>query len=133
MEDVPELVRHIFMRLQSRHRLPPPIMETYAIRRLQRHHWPGNVRELANICERLAILHPGGEVSADEVDAVLPPAPRTDGDESGGLTARLDDFERQVIIEALDQARGSISETARLLSTDRPNLYRRMKRLGIDR
>ena len=134
MEDVPELVRHIFARLQARHRLPPPIMEMDAIRRMQRHTWPGNVRELANICERLAILHPGGAVTADEVDAVLPPPPRLPGDDgAGGLTDRLDDYERQVIIEALDQARGSITETARLLNTDRPNLYRRMKRLGIER
>jgi Transcriptional regulator containing GAF, AAA-type ATPase, and DNA binding domains len=36
-----------------------------------------------------------------------------------------------MIIAAIDAARGNIAEAARRLQTDRPNLYRRMKRLGI--
>ena len=49
------------------------------------------------------------------------------------LTDRLDDFERDVLQSALDEADGNIAEAARRLGTDRPNLYRRMRRLGIDR
>ena len=36
-----------------------------------------------------------------------------------------------MIIAAIDATRGNIAEAARRLQTDRPNLYRRMKRLGI--
>ena len=43
------------------------------------------------------------------------------------------DFEREVLQSALDEADGIIAEAARRLGTDRPNLYRRMRRLGIDR
>ncbi|MDR0786507.1 MAG: sigma-54 dependent transcriptional regulator [Gemmatimonadota bacterium] len=49
------------------------------------------------------------------------------------LVDQLDAFERQLILEALDAARGNLADTARRLSTDRGNLYRRMRRLGIDR
>ena len=108
---------------------------------LRAHRWPGNVRELANIVERLAILHPGRQLRVGDVHDVLP-APR--GTERGtpGSNARvdapmlplsdaLDNYERQLIVRALDEASGNVAEAARRLQTDRPNLYRRMKRLGI--
>jgi transcriptional regulator with GAF, ATPase, and Fis domain len=51
---------------------------------------------------------------------------------STSLTDRLDSFERAVIARALAEAGGNIADAARRLHTDRPNLYRRMKRLGIN-
>ncbi len=50
-----------------------------ALDTLARYRWPGNVRELANIVERLAILHPGREVTSDEIREVLPSAPNASG------------------------------------------------------
>jgi transcriptional regulator with GAF, ATPase, and Fis domain len=47
------------------------------------------------------------------------------------LAERLDTFERMVIARALAEAGGNVADAARRLHTDRPNLYRRMKRLGI--
>jgi two-component system nitrogen regulation response regulator NtrX len=43
----------------------------------------------------------------------------------------LDDYERDQIAGALNAAGSNIAEAARLLQTDRGNLYRRMRRLGI--
>ena len=54
-------------------------------------------------------------------------------DDSRSLPDRLDDYEREVIQAALDHAAGNVAEVARQLQTDRANLYRRMRRLGIDR
>ncbi|MHB1223854.1 MAG: sigma-54-dependent transcriptional regulator [Gemmatimonadaceae bacterium] len=48
------------------------------------------------------------------------------------LSDTLDDYERRLIARALTAARGNVAEAARRLQTDRPNLYRRMRRLGID-
>jgi two-component system nitrogen regulation response regulator NtrX len=109
---------------------------------LASYRWPGNVRELANIVERLAILHQGAEVSAAEVAAVLPaaregtdpvaeaasPAPEIDRP----LNDALDEVERALITRALHAAKGNVADAARRLKTDRPNLYRRMRRLGIE-
>ena len=47
------------------------------------------------------------------------------------LTDTLDDYERVLITRALSGAGGNIAEAARRLQPERPNLYRRMKRLGI--
>jgi transcriptional regulator with GAF, ATPase, and Fis domain len=48
------------------------------------------------------------------------------------LSDALDEYERGLIRTALRQAQGSVAEAARLLRTDRANLYRRMRRLGLD-
>jgi two-component system nitrogen regulation response regulator NtrX len=44
----------------------------------------------------------------------------------------LDDYERVLISEALTASNGNVAEAARRLRTDRPNLYRRMRRLSIE-
>jgi DNA-binding NtrC family response regulator len=117
--------------------------------------WPGNVRELANIIERLAILHPGAEITGQYVEDVLI-VDRDDDTETAAITPtrsqekvsdrgrpassaaptsladKLASFERTVIARALAEAGGNVADAARRLQTDRPNLYRRMKRLGIN-
>ncbi|HEX8904346.1 MAG TPA: sigma-54 dependent transcriptional regulator, partial [Longimicrobiaceae bacterium] len=141
-EDIPLLVRHFLERSRIRNGLRPPRLSPSAVEALSRHSWPGNVRELANILERLSILHAGADVGAAEIRALLaadggavvheePAAFREDDERT--LSDRLDDFERSLLVGALDAADGSVAEAARRLRTDRANLYRRMRRLGIDR
>ncbi len=143
-DDIPELAAHFMARLHARQGLTPPALLPDALESMQRYAWPGNARELANICERLAILFPGGAVGTRELEQVLPDAAahrsangaQRDGAEAPApldLSARIAEFERRLIQEALSAAGGSIAEAARRLRTDRPNLYRRMKRLGIER
>jgi two-component system nitrogen regulation response regulator NtrX len=133
LDDVPELVEHFLARLRARHGLAVPRLSADALARLRRYTWPGNVRELANVCERLAILHAGRAVTPADVEGLLRgPAPPTI-DEELPLSERIEAFERETIARALREADDSMSEAARRLGTDRPNLYRRMRRLGIDR
>jgi two-component system nitrogen regulation response regulator NtrX len=136
--DLAALVEHLAARLRPRR---PPRFAPDVIPALAAHGWPGNIRELANIVERLSIIG-GDDVTAEMVPRVLrvtapstSPTPAGNGaplvDDGRGLTERLDDFERDVISSALTSGNGNIAEAARLLKTDRGNLYRRMRRLGI--
>jgi two-component system nitrogen regulation response regulator NtrX len=138
MGDLPALVQHLAARLRPRN---PPRFTAEAVTALARHTWPGNVRELANIVERLTIIG-GEEVTADLVPRVVSRLPQaTNGGTPTGdpgsasdtrsLSDRLDDYERDQISGALTAAGSNIAEAARLLQTDRGNLYRRMRRLGI--
>ncbi|MEJ2185258.1 MAG: sigma-54 dependent transcriptional regulator [Gemmatimonadota bacterium] len=129
VDDIPALVDHLSSRLRERQGLDPPSVDDAALDLLRRYDWPGNVRELANVCERLAILYPGGAVGAAEIAPMIPGAPES----AGSLTDHLEAEERRLITDALDAAGGNVAEAARNLQTDRPNLYRRMRRLGIDR
>ncbi len=134
LEDLPHLVTHLAARVRP-HR--PPRFTPDALGALSAYRWPGNVRELANVVERLAILG-GEEIGGEAIRGVLPTAPaRPAAAPASGLPARplsqaLDDYERELIATAIHQAGGNVAEAARLLRTDRPNLYRRMRRLGLE-
>jgi two-component system, NtrC family, nitrogen regulation response regulator NtrX len=129
LEDLSVMVEHLMERLRSREGMNPPAVSPDAMAALRRYPWPGNVRELANICERLAILHPGAQIGGRDIEGLLPaPDPGT-----LPLADQLDAFERRQIEMALATAVGSVAGAARTLSTDRANLYRRMKRLGLQR
>jgi two-component system, NtrC family, nitrogen regulation response regulator NtrX len=143
--DVDALVRHFSTLHRMRTGQPMPVWSDDAISALTRYAWPGNVRELGNIVERLAILHPGRPVVEADVAAVLPvePIARTTVTPphtaalpdpaalDNSLSDTLDEYERVLIARALSMAGGNVAEAARRLKTDRPNLYRRMRRLGI--
>jgi transcriptional regulator with GAF, ATPase, and Fis domain len=138
--DIPALIQHFVALFRMRSGQSPAQWTDEAVHAMLEYRWPGNVRELANIVERLAILHSGTAIALDEVRTVIPvkatephrpqsfPDP-TSLDQS--LTDTLDEYERILISRAVSAASGNIAEAARRLKTDRPNLYRRMKRLGI--
>ena len=132
LDDLPILVAHIAERLRPRQ---APAFTTSALEALVGYSWPGNVRELANLVERLIILC-GPTVDGEAVRQVLrggPPPPSASAALGRPLSEALDGYERGLIAAALSQAHGSVAEAARLLQTDRANLYRRMRRLGLDR
>jgi two-component system nitrogen regulation response regulator NtrX len=134
--DVIELLHHFSDIQHQRTGRPALIWSDDAEARMSTYAWPGNVRELANIVERIAILSNDARVSIGDVAAVLPVGRDTSGtmgvgNEDRSLTDTLDDLERRMISDALGWASGNVAEAARRLKTDRPNLYRRMKRLGM--
>ena len=135
IEDLPALVQHLATRIRPRR---PPRFTQDALELMMTYAWPGNVRELANIIERLTILG-GPDIDATRVQQVLPlTSVVADGGDSvptpllsRSLTDALDDYERSLIVGAITKATGNVAEAARILQTDRGNLYRRLKRLGI--
>ncbi|MEO7999519.1 MAG: sigma 54-interacting transcriptional regulator, partial [Gemmatimonadaceae bacterium] len=156
--DLPALVRHFSERHRLRTGRSALAWREDALETLACYRWPGNVRELANVIERLSILHAGEVVSAKDVQDVIPATSRgtgampldqarpisnrsaDDGDaddvtdalsEVLPLADALDAYERQLISRALAATAGNVAEAARRLQTDRPNLYRRMRRLGL--
>jgi two-component system nitrogen regulation response regulator NtrX len=138
--DIPLLVRHFSVRLRVRTGRVLPEWSEGAISLLTSYRWPGNVRELANIVERLVILHPGQQIGSEDVRRVIavPDTPEhvraiAGSAEAavGPLAEMLDDYERLLISRALAASGGNVAEAARRLQTDRPNLYRRMRRLDI--
>jgi two-component system nitrogen regulation response regulator NtrX len=143
--DLPALVRHFSARHRTRTGRPLVQWHDDALGALSSYRWPGNVRELANVVERLAILHAGSVVGRAEVLQVLPTVAtdpfRVSAIDTAGhasetpstmpLSDALDAYERRLISAALAQSDGNVAEAARRLQTDRPNLYRRMRRLGL--
>jgi DNA-binding NtrC family response regulator len=136
-DDILPLARHF---LGSGHRLQPA-----AEAALLRHPWPGNVRELKNTMQRVALLHPGGEVQA--ADLGLPAAPgapaaahaaQTSQTAPGGAatepaTRRDDEPDRQTVLDTLARCDGVVAQAAQALGLSRQALYRRLERWGVPR
>jgi two-component system nitrogen regulation response regulator NtrX len=134
LEDLPALVAHLAERVRPRHAAR---FTDAALDALASYSWPGNVRELANLVERLSILS-GPVVDAAAVRQVIRGAPAATATPLMALLGRplsqaLDEFERGLIMAALTQAQHNMAEAARILQTDRANLYRRMRRLGLEK
>ncbi|MDP3911639.1 MAG: sigma-54 dependent transcriptional regulator [Gemmatimonadales bacterium] len=138
-DDVAPLVKHFAARVGARIGRTVAF-DAGAVSLMAAYAWPGNVRELANIVERLAILATAEVITAADVARVLPQdggaPPRPGGADEPwrdvSLTDTLDRAERELIARALSVSRGNVAEAARRLATDRANLYRRMRRLGIE-
>jgi two-component system nitrogen regulation response regulator NtrX len=136
LEDLPALVAHLAERVRPRH---AATFTPVALEALVAYSWPGNIRELANLVERLSILS-GPVVDAPAVRQVLrgpsfpPPSADFPAVQLGRpLNDAVDEYERSFIGAALAQAEGNMAEAARILQTDRANLYRRMRRLGLEK
>ena len=129
--DIPQLVHHFMRRWHQQTGRREPKLQRSAFELLQSYAWPGNVRELANFCERLAILNEGREVTGAAIAQLMP------GEQAslngGSLNDALDETEKRLILRALAECNGNVAEAAKHLQTDRANLYRRMRRLDIDR
>ncbi|HEY3169458.1 MAG TPA: sigma 54-interacting transcriptional regulator [Thermoanaerobaculia bacterium] len=93
--------------------------------------WPGNVRELRNAIERAIILCEGGLITAEH----LPPprAGNGKGTASPALASSqsLQDVERNLVANALKDARNNKALAARLLGITRSQLYSRIQKYGI--
>ena len=103
-----------------------------AMSQLLGHHWPGNVRELQNVIERACALAPGSQLDVADIhlDATRPrTSTGADRFVPDGMT--LDQYEDEMIHEALKRANGNKSQAARLLGLSRNALRYRLSKIGI--
>src|SRR6185369_10905708 len=77
LQDIPDLVQHFVETLSQSVGVAPRALTEEAVRSLQRRLWPGNVRELRNAIERLLILSVGKQITAADVERLLPTAEMT--------------------------------------------------------
>ncbi|MCL5958506.1 MAG: two-component system response regulator, partial [Chloroflexi bacterium] len=115
---------------------PPSRISEEALKALYQHDWPGNVRELENVIERAVVMSQGRTITSDHL-LFSPLTERRVIDVSRMLRERmtlkdvLSTVERQLIVEALDQAHGNRSEAAQRLGVYRRLLYAKMKEHGL--
>jgi DNA-binding NtrC family response regulator len=104
-----------------------------AMQLLRDHYWPGNVRELQNVIERACALAAGSQLEASDIQL---DSPRNRNNSTSGRFLpdgmTLDQWEDEMIREALKRAGGNKSQAARLLGLSRNALRYRLSKIGID-
>lgn len=116
---------HYFLK-QSCNKLakPLPAVELSYLSLLRAHQWPGNVRELRNVAELYAIgivKLTGKERLYNQSDLLSP------------LDELVDDYEKQIIEDALFLHSGRVADAANYLQVPRKKLYLRMKKHGLEK
>lgn len=135
--DIPLLLDHFLKVKAQESSMPPKILSAEAVDCMISYLWPGNVRELENLVERLTILTAHETV----VLADLPEGMRF-LDQTGSLKEKVlqgssplseavDEFERELILKALQKTGFNQTKAASLLGTSRRVLRYRMEKLQI--
>jgi len=110
---------------------------------LRRHDWPGNVRELHNVVEGLTITCKDRIIQPEHLPASLKAARPAEEKGNGSMEKSpekpsllafglsFQDMEKKLLVEALRQAGGNISEASRLLNLTRNTLRYRMAKYHL--
>lgn len=135
--DIPLLVKYFFSKFKSESKgrgvyFPPETMDL-----LMKYDWPGNVRELKNVIKSAVILGKFDPVSLDNLplrlqEKISSPEREIPADKIS-LDQRVIDFEKKLIINALEKAGWIRVEAARLLGINYRALKYKMKKYNIER
>ncbi len=140
-DDIPLLVEHfldLFSRREGRERkmIVPEVMAL-----MKNYDWPGNVRELKNLIERLVIMTSGGTITLNHLPDYITAGETTreivmgklgSMQEFASLREAREEFEKEFIIQKLEENDWNITKTAESIELERSNLHRKIKSYGID-
>ena len=136
LDDIEPLVQHFVAQFFRREGGETKAFLPEALDKLRNSSWPGNLRELKNVIERILIVASGRVISAEEIlhlsgeqlTGTMPEGIRI----RSALRDAREDFEREFIIQKLEENDWNISRTAELIELERSNLHRKIKSYGID-
>lgn len=124
-EDILPLAGHFIAEFtQGRARFAAPVADC-----LVRYAWPGNVRELRNVMERAGLLSRGELVLPEHLPTRVREAGTKPGDEPPVPGERLEEIERDAILQALRKHGFNRTETAKTLAISRRALTYKLQRL----
>jgi two-component system, NtrC family, response regulator AtoC len=141
-EDILPLLEHFIRHYNEKFRKNIQTLTREAEELLMNHDWPGNIRELKNAIERVMILAEGNRISAKYLpirisEGGMMPAPVGDGNTNGEIQLpagglSLFAVEKELIRQALDQARGNKTTASRLLHITRDTLRYKVKKYNLE-
>jgi len=139
-QDIPLLVHHFLSQLNKDKKRKIQGIDPEVMDRLLQYHWPGNVRELENMIERITILSSGTTIALRDLPEKLQNLPAGGSPEGYeipekgiSLDAVVSEFEKRLILQALDKAGWVKHRAAQLLNLNRTTLVEKIKRQNLQR
>lgn len=132
-EDIPVLVDHFIQRYARENQKNIQGVSREARDRLMRYDFPGNVRELENIIERAVVISQDPVISTRDLpfQECLDMEDSEEAGRTGTLHEAMENLERRMIREALEQAESNQSQAARLLGLSERMLRYKLKKYGL--
>ncbi|WP_433768935.1 sigma-54-dependent transcriptional regulator [Pseudomonas putida] len=135
-DDIEPLANHVLKRLATDTGQPVAKLHPQALEALKSYRFPGNVRELENMLERAHTLCENKQIEAGDLrlaegncaaEAGVPDLTQIDN-----LEAYLENVERQLILQALEETRWNRTAAAQRLNLSFRSMRYRLKKLGLD-
>ena len=137
-EDIALLLDH-FLRLKAQeHSITMKALSPEVVDFFTAYPWPGNIRELENLIERLTILTPHETVALRDLPVGMRSTDQTATLKEDVMTGSrplsdaVDEFERELIVKALQRTGFNQTKAASLLGTSRRILKYRIEKLNIN-
>ncbi|WP_426102784.1 sigma-54-dependent transcriptional regulator [Massilia sp. TSP1-1-2] len=128
--DIALLAEHIITGVSHHYGIDPVTITPQALEWLSAQPWPGNIRQLKQTLERTVLLV--GKSQLTQADFIAAEQRDDGGAHKLGVDGMtLEQVERHMIGQAMEQHRGNISRVAQALGLSRTALYRRLERHGI--
>ncbi len=125
-EDIPLLVQHFLARFSREMNKPAHTVTPETLALLMAHDWPGNVRELENALEHAVIVEKSAVLQPESLPANFVSQGLAKGREELramlGLRERLNQLEKQILLETLARANWIKKQAAEMLRIDARNL-----------
>jgi len=136
--DIPLLIDFFFKRIDPRKRNGISGFSSEAGDALVAYDWPGNVRELENMVERMSILANGGQVELEDIpESIKGKGAKIDAVEvtipKDGIVfdQAVEEYEKKLILEALNETNWVKTKAAKLLNINRTTLIEKMKKKNL--
>jgi len=130
-EDIGELAEHFVARYAKKCNRRVTGISDAALECLRRYEWPGNIRELENAMERAVVIGSSEKILAED----LPESVQESGQEAATAPAKyheaIRDLKKQMILSALEQTGGNMTEAAKHLGVHANYLHRLMTNLEL--
>jgi len=138
--DIVLLVNHFLKQCSKNNNRSIREIDQEVVNRLIEYHWPGNVRELENVIERMVTLSTGETITLRDLPEMLrsypvakPPVAYEIPEGGISLDAAVNEFEKKLIIHALNKRGWIKNRAAQFLNINRTTLVEKMKRKNIHR
>ncbi|MDH3390481.1 MAG: sigma 54-interacting transcriptional regulator [Desulfobulbaceae bacterium] len=107
-------------------------ISTPAIDLLLQYHWPGNVRELQNCIERAVLICDDESIKSFHLPPSLQTSESVNSKQGLSLAGAVENFERELIIEALKRSSGNQTKAAQELDTSLRIINYKIHQYDID-
>jgi transcriptional regulator with PAS, ATPase and Fis domain len=130
-EDIPVLAEHFALRHAKNCNRSLAGISADAMAYLRQYDWPGNVRELENALERAVVIGSSDKILAEDLPETVLESAKSPGSASAGYHDAIRNLKKQMILSALEQAGGNITEAAKALGVHANYLHRLMRNLEL--
>jgi transcriptional regulator with PAS, ATPase and Fis domain len=130
-EDVPALATSFVAKISAKYRVPQKTLSAEALSLLMAYEWPGNVRELENAMEYAVVLAAGAEIMPEDLPRSLLETSKPAAHCETNYAGAVKENKKQLVVRALEQAKGRYVEAAQILGLHPNSLLRLIRKLGL--